>query len=173
MGLLEDFETLEKQQIDSIEYFLRQLVLKDQSPELIECIESVTTSRDQLIKSGKVYIIFELDEKNREFKIVIGDVKELRCITLEDYHKYVELYKSQYPNRDASYLYSSMMRYYLFVSSLFSANEEDFIYCTDNHGSINSKYSRRNYRIKFQQPTPTHAEAYEKYIPTIKIDYSK
>lgn len=173
MGLLEDFETLENQQTDSIEYFLRRLVLKDQSPELIEYINSVT-SRDPSITPDKVYVIFESDEKNRDFKIIIGDFKESRCITFEDYYTYVKLYESQYPNRDASYLYSPMMRHYLLASSILDFyTDTDFVYDTNNYGTTNSKYSRRNYRIKFQQPTPTHAEAYKKYIPTIKIDYSK
>lgn len=158
MSLLDDFETLEKQQTDSIEYFLRRLVLKDQSPELIEHINPVTP-RDPSITPDKVYVIFELDEKNRDFKIIIGDFKESRCITFEDYYTYVKLYESQYPNRDASYLYSPMMRHYLFASSIldFYNDDDDFIYCTNNHGTTDSRYSQRNYRIKFQQPTPTHA----------------
>jgi hypothetical protein len=173
MGLLEDFETLEKQQTDSIEYFLRRLVLKDQSPELIEHINSATP-RDPSITPDKVYVIFELDEKNRDFKIIIGDFKESRCITFEDYYTYVKLYEAQYPNRDASCLYSPLMRHYLFASSILDFyNDDNFIYCTNNHGTTNSKYSRRNHRIKFQYPVTTQSDVYEKYIQTFKIDYSK
>ena len=168
MGLLEDFETLEKQQTDSIEYYLYQLVLRDKHPINIDIrtYKYAKNIEPQSIKQDRVYIVVCGDN------ILIGVHPVLKEIELKDFWLYLELYTKQYPSENIKDFVDWPL-WSLIYAKYTHSYDMDFVYNTNNWGTIDSRYSRRNYRIKFQQPTPTHTEAYEKYIPTIKIDYSK
>lgn len=92
MGLLEDFETLEKQQTDSLEYYLYQLVLRDKHPINIDIktYEYAKNMEPQSIKQDKVYIITCVD------RILIGIHPVLKEIDLYNFQLYFDLYEKQY-----------------------------------------------------------------------------
>ena len=81
MGLLEDFETLEKQQIDSIEYYLSNMVLKDRYPINIDIktYEYAKNIAPQSLNQDKVYIVTHGD------KILIGVLPVLKEVKLKDF----------------------------------------------------------------------------------------
>ena len=129
MGLLEDFETLEKQQTDSIEYYLSSMVLKDRYPITMNLdefykeysafqnygwacdldLDHCFRTRTNLMR-GRVYIAGGVDGSNvskfaSDRTILIGTLDEgFRKITTDELHQYIELYTKQWP--DSEYIYT-------------------------------------------------------------------
>lgn len=127
MGLLEDFETLEKQQTDSIEYYLSHMVLKDRYPITMNLDEfsreyfalqnygsvwdpdHCFRARTNLMGS-RVYIVGGVDGSNvskfaSERTILIGTLDDgFRKVATDDLHRYIELYVKQWP--DSEYIYT-------------------------------------------------------------------
>jgi hypothetical protein len=130
MGLLRDFETLEKQQTDSIEYYLSHMVLKDRYPITMNLDEfckeyfafqnhSATWDKwspDHCFRTqtnlmeGRVYIAGGVDGSNvskfaSERIVLIGTLNDgFRKITTDELHQYEELYQKQWP--DSEYLHT-------------------------------------------------------------------
>ena len=123
MGLLEDFETLEKQQTDSIEYYLSHMVLKDRYPITMNfdefCKEYFTLQNygrvwdpDHCFRArtnlmgGRVYIAAGIDGSNvskfaSERIVIIGTLDDgFRKITTDELHQYMDLYMKQWPESD-------------------------------------------------------------------------
>lgn len=139
MGLLEDFETLEKQQIDSMEYYLSSMVLKDRYPITMNLDEFCREyfvfqnygrtcdadfddhcfrTRTNLMK-GRVYIAGGIDGGNvskfaSERICLIGTLDDgFRKITTDELHQYMGLYMKQWP--DSEYIHTlSQSIHYLF-----------------------------------------------------------
>ena len=126
MSLLDDFETLEQKQVNSIEYYLRQMVIKDRYPITMDfdvfCNEYFQLSNygsiydpDERLYSrsnlmgGRVYIAAGIDRSNvsvlaSEYRIIIGTIDEgFRKITEKDLQQYLQFYKEQWP--DCDYIY--------------------------------------------------------------------
>lgn len=172
MGLLEDFETLEKRQTDSIEYYLYQLVLKDKHPINID-IKTYEYAKDiepRSIIQDRVYIIVRGD------KILIGIHPVLKEIELNDFYLYLDLYKEQYPNENIRDIIDWPLWHLIYITYT-HLYDEDFIYEISNDGRW-ATGKTKNYRVKLQPQPLSHTNAYEKYISgykqqTIKIDYSK
>ena len=170
MGLLEDFETLENQQTNSIEYYLYQLVLKDKHPINID-INTYEYAKDiepQSIEQDRVYIVCGS-------KISIGIHPVLKEIELNDFYLYLELYSKQYPDENVKDLMDWPL-WCLIYATYTHFYDADFAYERSNDGGWGEK--TKNYRVKLQQPSYSYTNAYEKYISdykqqTIKIDYSK
>lgn len=123
MGLLEDFETLEKQQTDSIEYYLSSMVLKDRYPITMNLDEFCREyfayqnygsmwdpdhcfrARTNLM-GGRVYIAGGIDGGNvskfaSERIVLIGTLDDgFRKITTDELHQYMGLYMKQWPDSD-------------------------------------------------------------------------
>lgn len=134
MGLLEDFETLEKQQTDSIEYYLSSMVLKDRYPITMNLDEFCREyfafqnygkvwdpdhcfrARTNLM-SGRVYIAGGIDGSNvskfaSERIVLIGTLDDgFRKITTDDLHQYMELYMKQWPDSDYIHTLSQSIHY--------------------------------------------------------------
>lgn len=137
MGLLEDFETLEKQQTDSIEYYLYQLVLKDKHPINIDIktYEYAKTIEPQSIKHGRVYIIVCGD------KIHIGVHPVFKEIELNDFYLYLDLYTKQYPGTNVRDLVDWPL--WCLIYSTYIHYDADFAYGRSNNidGSNVSKFA--------------------------------
>ena len=172
MGLLEDFETLENQQTNSIEYYLYQLVLKDKHPINID-INTYEYAKDiepQSIEQDRVYIVVCGN------KIHIGVHPVLKEIELNDFWLYLELYSKQYPDENVKDLMDWPL-WCLIYATYTHFYDADFSYERSNNGNWSTKQTK-NYRVKLQPQQPSYTEVYEKYITgyiqqTIKIDYSK
>ena len=140
MGLLEDFETLEKQQTDSIEYYLSCMVLKDRYPITMNLDEfrreyfafqndgatwwdkwdsdHFFRERTNLMR-GRVYIAGGIDGGNvskfaSERTVLIGTLDDgFRKITTDELHQYIELYTKQWPDSEYIYTLSQSIHYLL------------------------------------------------------------
>lgn len=134
MGLLEDFETLEKQQTDSIEYYLSSMVLKDRYPITMNLDEFCREyfafqnygkvwdpdhcyrARTNLM-SDRVYIAGGIDGSNvskfaSERTVLIGTLDEgFRKITTDELHQYIELYTKQWPDSGYAYALNQSIHY--------------------------------------------------------------
>lgn len=146
MGLLEDFETLEKQQTDSIEYYLSCLVLKDRYPTTMNLDEFYREyfafqnydvawvpdhcfrSRTNLM-SGRVYIAGGIDGSNvtkfaSERIVLIGTLDDgFRKITTDNLYQYIELYMKQWPDSDYIHTLSQSIHYLI----------NKYVYSMPNH----------------------------------------
>lgn len=128
MSLLDDFETLEQKQVNSIDYYLRQMVIKDRFPIVMDfdvfCQEyfqltnrSLRYDPDERLYShsysnlieGRVYIAAGIDRSNvtqlaSEYRVIIGTIDGgLRKITEDELEQYIQFYKEQWP--DCDYIY--------------------------------------------------------------------
>lgn len=127
MSLLDDFETLEQKQVNSIEYYLSRMVLKDRYPitmNLDEFSKEYYTfqsygrtcdadhcfrNRTNLIE-GRVYIACGIDGNNvSKFAskriVLIGTLDDgFRNITSDELHQYMGLYMEQWP--ESEYLHT-------------------------------------------------------------------
>ena len=135
MSLLDDFETLEKQQTDSIEYYLSNMVLKDRYPITMSlddlCREYFAfqnygsmdpdhcfRARTNLI-SGRVYIAAGVDGSNvskfaSERTVLIGTLDDgFRKITTDELHQYMGLYMKQWPESEYLHTLSQSIHYLL------------------------------------------------------------
>jgi hypothetical protein len=136
MSLLDDFETLEKQQTNSIEYYLSNMILKDRYPITMNLDEFCKEyfafqnygsiwdpdhcfrARTNLI-SGRVYIACGIDGSNvsklaSERIILIGTLDDgFRKITTDDLNQYMELYMKQWPDSDYTYTLNQTIHYLL------------------------------------------------------------
>lgn len=139
MGLLEDFETLEKQQTDSIEYYLSYLILKDRYPitmnldEFCEeyfAFQNHSTTWDKRdpdhcfrtqtnLIEGRVYIACGIDGGNvskfaSERIVLIGTLDAgFRKITTDELHQYAELYQKQWPDSDYTHTLNQTIHHLL------------------------------------------------------------
>lgn len=156
MGLLEDFETLEKLQTDSIEYYLYQLVLRDKHPINIDIrtYEYAKNIEPQSIKQDRVYIITCVD------RILIGTHPVLKEIELNDFYLYLDLYTKQYPSENIKDLIGWPL-WHLIYTTYTHLYDTDFAYERSNDGGWSTQETK-NYRVKFQHPIYT--DVYEKYI---------
>ena len=164
MGLLEDFETLEKQQTNSIEYYLYQLVLKDKHPINID-IETYNDIKN--IEQDRVYIVV------CGGKIHIGVPPVLKEIELNNFYIYLDLYSKQYPDTNVQDLVDWPLWYLIY--STYMHYDADFEYRISNNGDWSTK---KNYRVKLRPQPISRDDVYKKYIAgskhqIIKIDYSK
>lgn len=123
MSLLDDFETLERRQVDSIDYFLMQLVIQDRYPiemnldefsrvyfEHFDTIGWLDRDRPLYNKStlydGRVYIASGIDGHNvsqyaSERIYVIGCLETgFRKITREELQKYLDMFAKQWPDSE-------------------------------------------------------------------------
>lgn len=128
MSLLDDFETLEKKQVNSTEYCLQKLVIQDKYPVAMRldefCKEHLQYSnhsirhdlddwRDERLYSrsnlmpGRVYIavgengynVSKVWKPEYEYIILIGTVDEgFRKITEDDLQQYIKFYQDQWPD---------------------------------------------------------------------------
>lgn len=165
MGLLEDFETLENQQTDSIEYYLYKLVLRDKHP-----INMDIETYERSIKQDRVYIVVCGD------KIHIGVPPVLKEVELNDFYLYLDLYKKQYPDENIKDFVEWPLWCLIFAKYTHSY-DMDFAYNANNYGNWTTEKTK-NYRVKLQPQPISYADAYRKYIAghkprIIKIDYSK
>ena len=136
MSLLEDFETLEKRQTDSIEYYLSHMVLKDRYPITMNLDEFCKEyfvfqnygraydpnhcfrERTNLMR-GRVYIAGGVDRSNvskfaSERIVMIGTLDDgFRKITTGDLNQYMELYMKQWPDSDYTYTLNQSIHYLL------------------------------------------------------------
>lgn len=169
MSLLDDFETIEKQQTNSIEYYLYQLVLRDKHPINMD----IETYKDiKNIEQDRVYIVVCGN------KIHIGVPPVLKEIELNDFYLYLELYSKQYPDENIKDLIDWPL-WCLIYATYTHFYDADFSYERSNNGNWSTKQTK-NYRVKLQPQPISHTDAYTKYISgykykqqTIKIDYSK
>ena len=164
MSLLDDFETLEKRQTNSMEYYLYKLVLRDKHPINID-IE--TYENVENIEPDRVYIVV------CEGKIHIGVPPVLKEIELNDFFIYLNLYSKQYPDENARDIIDWPL--WCLIYATYIHGYTDFTYGRYNNGDWSTK---QNYRVKLQSQPLSHTDAYTKYISgykqqTIKIDYSK
>lgn len=136
MGLLGDFETLEKQQTDSIEYYLSHMVLKDKYPITMNlddfCKEyfafqnfGETWDPDHGFRARtnlmgcRVYIVGGIDGSNvskfaSERIVLIGTLDDgFRKITTDELHQYMGLYTKQWPDSDYVHTLSQSIHYLL------------------------------------------------------------
>lgn len=126
MSLLDDFETLEQKQVNSIEYYLSRMVLKDrypitmnldefskeyfsfQNPDICD-LDHCFRTRTNLIE-GRVYIACGVDGNNvskfaSERIVLIGTLDDgFRKITSDELHQYMGLYMEQWP--ESEYLHT-------------------------------------------------------------------
>ena len=132
MSLLDDFETLEKKQVNSTEYCLQKLVIQDKYPVAMRleefCKEYFHTLnhdllhdpdewRDERLSSrsnlmpGRVYIaagengynISKVTKPEYDYIILIGTIDEgFRKITEKDLQQYIQFYNEQWP--DSNYM---------------------------------------------------------------------
>lgn len=136
MGLLEDFETLERQQTDSIDYYLSFLVLKDRYPITMNLDEFCREyfafqnhgsmwdpdhcfhARTNLM-GGRVYIACGIDGSNvskfaSERTVLIGTLDDgFRKITSDELHQYMGLYMKQWPDSEYTHTLSQSIHYLL------------------------------------------------------------
>ena len=136
MSLLDDFETLEQQQVNSIEYYLSRMILKDRYPITMNLDEFCKEyfafqnygsvwdpdhcfrSRTNLM-GGRVYIACGIDGSNvsklaSERIILLGTLDDgFRKITTDDLNQYMELYMKQWPDSDYTYTLNQAIHYLL------------------------------------------------------------
>jgi hypothetical protein len=127
MSLLDDFETIEKRQTDSIEYYLSNMVLKDRYPITMNLDEFCREyfafqnygsmwdpdhcfrARTNLM-GGRVYIACGIDGSNvskfaSKRMVLIGTLDDgFRKITSDELHQYMGLYMKQWP--ESEYLHT-------------------------------------------------------------------
>ena len=129
MSLLDDFETLEKKQVNSTEYCLQKLVIQDKYPVAMNleafskeyfhilnydhwCKTENIYSRSNLMP-GRVYIaagengynISKAAKPEYDYIILIGTIDEgFRKITEKDLQQYIQFYNEQWP--DSNYMYA-------------------------------------------------------------------
>ena len=128
MSLLDDFETLEQKQVDSIDYYLRQMVIKDKYPIAMSLdvfykeyfhfhtskyghccdLDGQLYSRSNLMHD-RVYMAAgengcnasKVSKPEYGHIILIGTIDEgFRKIEMKDLQRYFELYEEQWPDCD-------------------------------------------------------------------------
>ena len=152
MGLLDNFENLNNNVENSIEYYLNLMVTKDQNPMImsLDQYEDLINKHNNChrdchdydnrpgfylaVNFNKVHVIFGEDRKFdtnklvKDFVILLGTPENgMRRITFEEYIKYYELFKKQWPDTDTFRMDP------LNIYSLWHY-DNDFNYTCDNYG---------------------------------------
>lgn len=163
MGLLDNFENLNNNVENSIEYYLNLMVTKDQNPMImsLDQYEDLINKHNNChrdchdydnrpglylaVNFNKVHIIFGEDRKFdtnklvKDFVILLGTPENgMRRITFEEYIKYYELFKKQWPDTDTFRMdplniYSQCSGTSLRYTNLWHY-DNDFNYTCDNYG---------------------------------------
>ena len=136
MSLLDDFETIEKRQTDSVEYYLSRMVLKDRYPITMNLDEfskeyytfqsyGRTCDADQCFRTrtnlieGRVYIACGVDGSNvSKFAskriVLIGTLDDgFRKITSDELDQYMKLYMEQWPESEYHHTLSQSIHHLL------------------------------------------------------------
>lgn len=162
MSLLDDFETLEQKQVNSTEYYLSHMVLKDRYPITMNldefCKEYFTfqnygqvwdsdhffRERTNLIE-GRVYIACGIDGGNvskfaSERIVLIGTLDDgFRKITTDDLNQYIELYMKQWPDSEYTHTLNQTIHHLL--------NKYIYHYGYNNTIAVNDPNRGFNYEL--------------------------